>query len=52
MMPDLGRYSVEVLSAYAGSLLLLIVLVVGSIWKARRVRERLDHVERRRGKTS
>lgn len=52
MIPDLGRYSVEVLSAYGASLLLLIILVGGSIWKARRVRAKLEQVEMRRGKTS
>lgn len=50
MMPDLGTYAVPVLSAYAGSLLLLAVLIVGSIWKARRVFRKLSDVEERRGK--
>ena len=49
-MPDLGRYAAEVLSAYGVSLLLLIGLVAFSVWKARRVRARLDEVEARRGK--
>lgn len=50
MMPELGPYAVPVLSAYAGSLLLLVVLVAGSIWKARRVFRKLSAVEERRGK--
>ena len=50
MMPDLGTYAVPVLSAYAGTLGLLAVLVVGSIWKARRVARKLSTVEERRGK--
>jgi len=48
MMPDLGRYAAEVLSAYAGSLVLLILLIAASIWKARQVRAKLDDVEARR----
>ena len=50
MMPDLGRYATEVLSAYAVSLVLLVGLVAFSIWKARRVRTQLDDVEARRRK--
>ena len=52
MMPDLGTYSVPVLSSYAVSLGLLIAVVVASIWKARRVRARLEEVESRRGRAS
>ncbi|MBF9049673.1 heme exporter protein CcmD [Roseobacter sp. HKCCD9010] len=52
MMPDLGRYATEVLSAYAGSLALLILVVVVSIWQARRVQRRLNSVEERRGKST
>ncbi len=48
MMPDLGRYATEVLSAYAGSLALLVLIVIVSIIRARRVRARLDEVEARR----
>ncbi len=48
MMPDLGRYAAEVLSAYVGALSLLVVIVLASVWKARRVRARLDEVEARR----
>jgi heme exporter protein D len=51
-MPDLGTYAVPVLSSYAVSLALLIVLVGASIWKARRVRARLEQVENRRGRAS
>jgi heme exporter protein D len=52
MMPDLGTYAVPVLSSYGVSLGLLVVLVVASIWKARRVRARLTEVEMRRGRTT
>jgi heme exporter protein D len=48
-MPDLGRYAVEVLSAYAVTLLLLVSLVAASIWKARRVLRQLRDAEARRG---
>jgi heme exporter protein D len=49
-MPDLGTYAVPVLSSYAVSIALLIAVVLGSIWKARRVRARLEEVETRRGR--
>lgn len=52
MMPDLGTYAVPVLSSYAVSLALLVALVAASIWKARRVRARLEQVENRRGRAS
>lgn len=47
-MVDLGAYTTEVLLAYAGALGGLIVLVVASIWKGRKVARRLDEVEARR----
>jgi len=52
MMPDLGTYAVPVLSSYAVSLGLLIAVVLASVWKARRVRARLEQVETRRGRTT
>ena len=45
-MPDLGVYAAEVLGAYAVSLGLLAVLVWVSFAQARRVRRRLEEVER------
>ncbi|MCT4683384.1 MAG: heme exporter protein CcmD [Roseicyclus sp.] len=51
MMPDLGTYAVPVLSSYGVSLGLLIAVVAASIWKARRVRARLEEVETRRGRS-
>jgi len=51
-MPDLGQYAVEVLSAYAGALLLLVGVVLASVFKARRVRARLEEVEGRRGRST
>lgn len=50
-MVDLGPYAVPVLSAYAVTLSLLVILVAGSIWKARRVQRRLEDIEKRRGKS-
>lgn len=50
-MPDLGRYAAEVLSAYAGTIFLLLVMVGGSIWKSKRVKQALAQVENRRGKS-
>ena len=46
-MPDLGAYAAEVLSAYAVTLALLVLLVGVSVWQARRARVRLGKVERR-----
>ncbi len=46
-MPDLGKYTDTVLSAYGLTLLLLVVLVVASLWRARRVKAQLAEVEER-----
>lgn len=48
MMPDLGKYATEVMSAYAVSLLLIVALVLVSWRRAQIVRARLREVERRR----
>jgi heme exporter protein D len=47
MMPDLGKYADAVLSSYAISILLLVVLVAFSVARARRVQAELDEVEQR-----
>lgn len=47
-MLDLGQYAVPVLSAYAGTIACLCVLVVASVIRARRVAKRLAEVEARR----
>jgi heme exporter protein D len=49
-MPDLGQYTVYVLSAYAVTILPIVAIVILSVWKARRTRARLSDVEARRGK--
>ncbi|MCR9089429.1 MAG: heme exporter protein CcmD [Rhodobacteraceae bacterium] len=48
MMPDLGKYATEVLSAYVVSLALIVVLVLISWRQSQVVRARLREVERRR----
>lgn len=50
MMPDLGKYAAEVLSAYAVSLLLLAGLVVLSLWQGARTRRALREAEARQGR--
>ncbi|MEX0308217.1 MAG: heme exporter protein CcmD [Ruegeria sp.] len=47
MIPDLGKYSDTVLSAYGASILLLIALVVFSILRGRKVRAEMEKVEQR-----
>lgn len=49
MMPDLGKYAATVLSAYAVTILLLVVLVVVSVVQARQARARLTEIEARKG---
>lgn len=48
MMPDLGKYAVPVLSAYAATILLLVALVLFSLWRAARVKRQLEEAEKRR----
>ena len=50
MMPDLGRYAVEVTLAYGVSLGLLAALVALSVARARRVARDLDAAEGRRAR--
>jgi heme exporter protein D len=47
MMPDLGKYADAVLSSYAVSIVLIIVMVAVSVLRARKVRAQLDEVEAR-----
>ncbi len=46
-MPDLGKYGDVVLSAYGVSILLLLLLVVASLWRGRRVRAEMERMEKR-----
>ncbi len=50
MMPDLGRYALEVSLAYLVSLGLIGVLALWYWARARSVRRQLDEIETRRGK--
>lgn len=50
MMPDLGTYAVEVTSAYAVSLVMLVALALWYVARSRRVRRELDAFEQKRGK--
>ncbi len=45
MMPDLGKYTSEVLSAYGVTLLLLAVLVLMSLRRGRKARAALKQAE-------
>jgi len=47
MMPDLGKYAQAVLSSYAVSIALLVVLVAMSVWRARKTRRELADIEQR-----
>ncbi len=47
-MPDLGKYGVEVLSAYAVTVLLLVGLVWMTLARSRAVRRALDAAEARK----
>lgn len=49
-MPELGKYATEVLSAYAGSLALLIVLVGLTLHKGRKAKADLARAEAETGK--
>ncbi|MFD3190729.1 heme exporter protein CcmD [Sedimentitalea sp. HM32M-2] len=46
-MPDLGKYGDTVMSAYAASILLLVLLVLVSLWRGRRVRAEMKRIEER-----
>ncbi len=48
MSLDLGQYAVEVLSAYAGAIIVLAALIIASVLRARSVARRLAEMERRR----
>ena len=46
-MPDLGKYGDTVLTAYAASIILLVLLVGLSLWRGRKVRQEMVRVEQR-----
>ncbi len=45
MMPDLGKYAEAVLSSYAVSLVLLMVLVWVSLRRSKRIKKQLQDIE-------
>ena len=47
MMPDLGKYADAVLSAYAASVVLLIIIVATTLIRGRKVRAEMDAFEKR-----
>lgn len=47
MMPDLGKYGDAVITAYGASIILLVLLVVVSVMRGRRVRAEMDKIEKR-----
>jgi heme exporter protein D len=47
-MPDLGDYAVEVLSAYAVTLVLLVALIAISVLRARKIRASLAKIDAQR----
>ncbi|MFA8384262.1 MAG: heme exporter protein CcmD [Pelagibaca sp.] len=49
-MPDLGTYAFAVLSSYGVTIVLLVVIVLVSVWRARKVKSVLDEIENRRGR--
>lgn len=46
MIPDLGKYAFEVLSAYAASLVLLAALIAVTLRRGRAARAALKEIER------
>ena len=48
MMPDLGKYAAAVLTSYGVSIGLIVLLIVSSVWRSRKVRHELESVEKRR----
>lgn len=48
MIPDLGKYAAEVLSAWAVTLAILAAITGLSLWRARAVRRALEAAEARR----
>ena len=52
MIPELGKYAVPVLSAYAVSLAALGVIVWSTLRRARKTRAQLKDVEKRRAQRS
>lgn len=52
MMPDLGQYSLTVLSAYGVGIVLIVTLTVISLLQAQRSKRQLKDIESRRIKNA
>lgn len=48
MMPELGKYAETVLTAYAATIILMGVIIVLSVVRARKVKKQLEEIEARR----
>ena len=48
ILPDLGKYATEVGLAYGVSLCLLALLIGQSLWKGRKIKQRLQQEEKAR----
>ena len=48
MMPELGKYADTVLTAYAATIILMGVIIVFSVLRARKVKKQLKELEARR----
>lgn len=48
MIPDLGKYAGTVLSAYAATIVLLVILVVWTLYRGRKVRAEMAELERKK----
>ena len=49
-MPDLGTYAIEVLSAYAASIVLLVLFVAMTLLRGRRVRAEMNEIDPKAGR--
>lgn len=47
-MPDLGKYAETVLFAYGATIILMSVIIVLSVLRARKVKKQLEELEARR----
>jgi heme exporter protein D len=48
MIPDLGKYAGTVLSAYAATIVLLVILVAWTLYRGRKVRAEMAELERKK----
>lgn len=48
MIPDLGKYAGTVLSAYAATIVLLVILVAWTLYRGRKTRAEMAELERKK----